>query len=140
MTTAPLFWHEVHTRIRVGRACRHARLAEYGANEKAAHAQHEVDDEPLKEQVRGKRVDVPRHAQQDDGLQPASDQRRQQPEGNKQEGDRHGRMVIEQTHGQQFYRYLRAHYDLPGEVQVFAKPGPLPIRPAEVVARLANWS
>ncbi|RLA38449.1 MAG: 2-oxoglutarate synthase [Gammaproteobacteria bacterium] len=49
-------------------------------------------------------------------------------------------LIIEQTHGQQFYRYLRAHYELPDDVQVFAKPGPLPIRPAEVVERLANWS
>lgn len=49
-------------------------------------------------------------------------------------------LIVEQTHGGQFYRYLRAHYDLPGEVQVFAKPGPLPIRPAEIVDRLANWS
>jgi 2-oxoglutarate ferredoxin oxidoreductase subunit alpha len=49
-------------------------------------------------------------------------------------------LIVEQTHGGQFYRYLRAHYDLPGDVQVFAKPGPLPIRPAEIVDRLANWS
>ena len=49
-------------------------------------------------------------------------------------------LVVEQTHGGQFYRYLRAHYDLPADVQVFAKPGPLPIRPAEIVDRLANWS
>ena len=35
---------------------------------------------------------------------------------------------------------MRAHYDLPSDVQVFAKPGPLPIRPAEIVDRLANWS
>jgi 2-oxoglutarate ferredoxin oxidoreductase subunit alpha len=49
-------------------------------------------------------------------------------------------LIVEQSHGEQFYRYLRAHYELPDEVQVFAKPGPLPIRPAEVVDRLANWS
>ena len=49
-------------------------------------------------------------------------------------------LIVEQTHSGQFYRYLRAHYDLPADVQVFAKPGPLPIRPAEIVDRLANWS
>ena len=49
-------------------------------------------------------------------------------------------LIVEQTHSGQFYRYLRAHYDLPTDVQVFAKPGPLPIRPAEIVDRLANWS
>ena len=31
------------------------------------------------------------------------------------------------THGAQFHRYLRAHYDLPGEVRVLNRPGPLPI-------------
>jgi 2-oxoglutarate ferredoxin oxidoreductase subunit alpha len=49
-------------------------------------------------------------------------------------------LIIEQSHGQQFYRYLRAHYELPDDVQVLAKPGPLPFRPAEIVDRLANWS
>jgi len=49
-------------------------------------------------------------------------------------------LIVEQSHGKQFYRYLRAHYELPDDVQVFAKPGPLPIRPAEIVERLANWS
>ncbi len=49
-------------------------------------------------------------------------------------------LIVEQSHSGQFYRYLRAHYELPDDVQVFAKPGPLPIRPAEIVDRLANWS
>ncbi len=49
-------------------------------------------------------------------------------------------LIVEQTHSGQFHHFLRAHYDLPDEVQVFAKPGPLPIRPAEIVDRLANWS
>jgi len=49
-------------------------------------------------------------------------------------------LVVEQTHGAQFYHYLRAHYDLPGEVKSFAKPGPLPIRAAEIRAQLDDWS
>lgn len=48
-------------------------------------------------------------------------------------------LVVEQSHSQQFYRYLRAFYDLPGEVAVFAQPGPLPIRPAQVYERLCDW-
>ena len=45
-------------------------------------------------------------------------------------------LVVEQTHGQQFLKYLRAHYDLPAEVSVLHRPGPLPIRPHEVRRRL----
>ncbi len=49
-------------------------------------------------------------------------------------------LVVEQSHSQQFYHYLRAHYDLPKEVKVFNRPGPLPIRPAHVYELLADWS
>ncbi len=48
-------------------------------------------------------------------------------------------LVVEQTHGGQFYRYLRAHYDLPGEVRALHHPGPLPVRPGEVFEKLADW-
>ncbi len=48
-------------------------------------------------------------------------------------------LVVEQTHSQQFYKLVRAHYDLPGAVQVVSRPGPLPIRPAEILSRLAAW-
>lgn len=41
-------------------------------------------------------------------------------------------LVVEQTHGAQFHKYLRGHYDLPGKVSVFSRPGPLPIRAREV--------
>ena len=41
-------------------------------------------------------------------------------------------LIVEQTHGGQFYRYLRAHYDLPVGVRVLNRPGPLPIRPSEI--------
>jgi len=49
-------------------------------------------------------------------------------------------LVVEQSHGAQFYRYLRAHYELPGEVRVFHRPGPLPIRAGEGHQEIRNWS
>ncbi|WP_417793496.1 2-oxoacid:acceptor oxidoreductase subunit alpha [Terasakiella pusilla] len=45
-------------------------------------------------------------------------------------------LVVEQTHSKQFYRYLRSEYDLPKQTDVLVKPGPLPYRPAEIVAKL----
>ncbi|MCW2244487.1 2-oxoglutarate ferredoxin oxidoreductase subunit alpha [Azospirillum fermentarium] len=45
-------------------------------------------------------------------------------------------LVVEQTHGAQFHKYLRAHYDLPRGVAVMSRPGPLPIRAHEVEAAL----
>jgi 2-oxoglutarate ferredoxin oxidoreductase subunit alpha len=49
-------------------------------------------------------------------------------------------LVVEQSHGGQFARYLRAEHDLPGEVAHLRRPGPLPIRPDEIHQRLAKWS
>ena len=48
-------------------------------------------------------------------------------------------LVVEQTHSGQFYRYLRAHYDLPSAVRTLHHPGPLPIRPGDVLNELLNW-
>ena len=48
-------------------------------------------------------------------------------------------LIVEQSHGAQFYRYLRAHYDLPGEVRVLNRPGPLPIRSSEVHRAITEW-
>ena len=50
-----------------------------------------------------------------------------------------GMLVVEQSHGRQFHKYLRSFYDLPAEVAVIAHPGPLPIRPAEILERLTEW-
>ncbi|MBM3555031.1 MAG: 2-oxoacid:acceptor oxidoreductase subunit alpha, partial [Alphaproteobacteria bacterium] len=47
-------------------------------------------------------------------------------------------MVIEQSHGAQFHHYLRAFYDLPGEVEILARPGPLLYRPDEIYRRLTQ--
>ena len=48
-------------------------------------------------------------------------------------------LVVEQTHGAQFHRYLRAHYDLPAPVHVFNRPGPLPITAGEVHRAITEW-
>jgi 2-oxoglutarate ferredoxin oxidoreductase subunit alpha len=49
-------------------------------------------------------------------------------------------LVVEQTHGAQFHRYLRAHYDLPADVRVHNHPGPLPVRPGAVLEQLLDWA
>jgi len=48
-------------------------------------------------------------------------------------------LVVEQSHGGQFYRYLRAHYDLAADVRLLNRPGPLPIRPSEIEQAIALW-
>ncbi len=42
-------------------------------------------------------------------------------------------IVLEQSHSGQFWRYLRAHYDLPKDAIPIHCPGPLPIRPGEIL-------
>jgi 2-oxoglutarate ferredoxin oxidoreductase subunit alpha len=49
-------------------------------------------------------------------------------------------LVVEQNHGGQFFRYLRAEFDLPREAVSYRRPGPLPIRPDEVHRQLLEWS
>jgi 2-oxoglutarate/2-oxoacid ferredoxin oxidoreductase subunit alpha len=48
-------------------------------------------------------------------------------------------LVVEQTHGGQFHRYLRAHYDLPAQVRVLNRPGPLPISAGEIYRAITEW-
>jgi 2-oxoglutarate/2-oxoacid ferredoxin oxidoreductase subunit alpha len=48
-------------------------------------------------------------------------------------------LVVEQTHGRQFHRYLRAHYDLPAPLRVFHRPGPLPISAGEIHQAITDW-
>ena len=45
-------------------------------------------------------------------------------------------LVVEQNHGAQLFGYLHAQQALPGHARAFARPGPLPLRPAEIVAAL----
>ncbi|HYW93786.1 MAG TPA: hypothetical protein VFA95_15220 [Gammaproteobacteria bacterium] len=42
-------------------------------------------------------------------------------------------LVVEQNHDGQLHRYLLGHYRLPGEVRAWHQPGPLQIRPADVL-------
>ena len=49
-------------------------------------------------------------------------------------------LVVEQNHGAQLYRYLRAMYDLPGRPASFHRPGPLPLRPGELADAIVEWS
>ena len=48
-------------------------------------------------------------------------------------------LVVEQSHGAQFHRFLRAHYDLPAELRVLNRPGPQPIGPAEIEQAILHW-
>ncbi len=48
-------------------------------------------------------------------------------------------LIVEQSHGAQFYRYLRGYYDLPREVRVFNRAGPLPIRASEIHRAIMEW-
>jgi len=48
-------------------------------------------------------------------------------------------LVVEQNHSGQFLRYLRADYELPGEVKSLRRPGPLPFRPDEILQCLNGW-
>jgi 2-oxoglutarate ferredoxin oxidoreductase subunit alpha len=49
-------------------------------------------------------------------------------------------LVVEQNHGAQLYRYLRAMADLPGRAASFHRPGPLPLRPGELTSAILDWS
>ncbi len=48
-------------------------------------------------------------------------------------------LVVEQSHSGQFVQYLRAHYELPPEIRTLYRPGPLPIRPAQIRDQLTGW-
>lgn len=49
-------------------------------------------------------------------------------------------LVVEQSHSGQFYRYLRAQYDIDVPMRSMAVPGPLAIRPSDVSNLLNDWS
>lgn len=46
-------------------------------------------------------------------------------------------VVVEQNHSAQLYQHLLAHKAIPPAAESIARPGPLPFRPAELVAHLA---
>ena len=49
-------------------------------------------------------------------------------------------LVIEQNHSGQFYRFLRAWYELPADTQAMHRPGPSVFRPGEIAAAILEWS
>ncbi len=49
-------------------------------------------------------------------------------------------LVIEQNHSGQFYRFLRAFYDLPADVEAMHRPGPTVFRPGEIARTIRGWS
>ena len=49
-------------------------------------------------------------------------------------------LVVEQNHGAQFFHYLRSRGVLDDRARSLARPGPLPIRPGEIVNFLKEWS
>lgn len=46
--------------------------------------------------------------------------------------------VIEQNHGRQLFHYLKSLDALPGDARSLARPGPLPLRPGDIVAVLTE--
>lgn len=48
-------------------------------------------------------------------------------------------LVIEQNHSQQFLGYLRSAFDFAADVRSCSKPGPVPIRPREIVSAITDW-
>ena len=49
-------------------------------------------------------------------------------------------LVVEQSHSGQFYRMLRAFYELPRDTRSLHQPGPLPMAPGRIVEQLKAWS
>jgi 2-oxoglutarate ferredoxin oxidoreductase subunit alpha len=45
-------------------------------------------------------------------------------------------LVVEQNHGAQLFGYLHAQQALPRHARAFARPGPLPLRPADIAAAM----
>jgi 2-oxoglutarate ferredoxin oxidoreductase subunit alpha len=48
-------------------------------------------------------------------------------------------LVVEQNHGGQLFRYLRAMYDLP-PTAAYHRPGPLPLRPGDLTRVITDWA
>jgi 2-oxoglutarate ferredoxin oxidoreductase subunit alpha len=49
-------------------------------------------------------------------------------------------LVVEQNHSGQFFRHLRAEYELPGLVTSLRRPGAMQFNPAEIHRHLVEWS
>ena len=49
-------------------------------------------------------------------------------------------LVVEQSYGAQFYRYLRGYFELDERAESFSKPGPLPISSTMLRDKLQEWT
>jgi len=49
-------------------------------------------------------------------------------------------LVIEQNHTGQFFRHLRAEYDLPGAMTSLHRPGAMQFNPGDIHRHLIEWS
>jgi multidrug efflux pump len=49
-------------------------------------------------------------------------------------------LVIEQNHTGQFFRHLRAEYDLPGTMTSLRRPGAMQFNPGDIHRHLIEWS
>ncbi|MCB1759973.1 MAG: 2-oxoglutarate synthase, partial [Gammaproteobacteria bacterium] len=49
-------------------------------------------------------------------------------------------LTVEQNHGAQLFHYLHSKNLLPDGARALAKPGPLPIRPGEIVKMIEEWN
>lgn len=45
-------------------------------------------------------------------------------------------LIVEQSHSGQFHHYLRSHLELPAATRVFSQPGPLMIKPGQIVEQI----
>ncbi|MBC8259343.1 MAG: 2-oxoacid:acceptor oxidoreductase subunit alpha [SAR324 cluster bacterium] len=48
-------------------------------------------------------------------------------------------LVVEQSYGAQFYRYLRGYFEMDDRAESFSKPGPLPISSRMLQNKLQDW-
>jgi 2-oxoglutarate ferredoxin oxidoreductase subunit alpha len=49
-------------------------------------------------------------------------------------------LIVEQSQTDQFRDYLRAKYDLPGEIKSYSQPGPLQISPETLREQISGWN
>ena len=49
-------------------------------------------------------------------------------------------LVVELNHSAQYYRYLKGHCEPLCPVDVYHRPGPLPLRAGELAAEIEKWS
>ena len=48
-------------------------------------------------------------------------------------------LIVEQNHSAQLWHFLRAHYELPKDAEVYNRAGPLLFRPGEIIEKIKQW-